>query len=164
MSRAEPIQMSPNDTGSGAPATILNWLQPRVRLRHSSRPMGKISLTTMILRVSPMRVFFISLTERTYRNGRTDWTSLHSASVETPRIVPRAAAFAMTTKAVGNQLQKLAAQWPADPFRPHLQLKTFFESLSHHPNLTDGAVIATRSLLQNDTRHKVRRCSYSLES
>jgi hypothetical protein len=64
----------------------------------------------------------------------------------------------MTTKAVGNKLQKLAAQWPADPFRPHLQLKTFLESLSHHPNLTDEAVIATRSLLQNDPRHNVRRC------
>ena len=64
----------------------------------------------------------------------------------------------MTTKTVGNQLQKLAAQWPADPFRPHLQLKTFLESLSHHPGLTDGAVVATRSLLQNEPRHKVRRC------
>lgn len=65
----------------------------------------------------------------------------------------------MTTKAAGNQLQRLAAKWPADPFRPHLQLKTFLESLSHHPNLTDGAVIAARSLLQNDLRHKVRSCS-----
>ena len=64
----------------------------------------------------------------------------------------------MTTKVVGNRLQKLATQWPADPFRPHLQLKTFLESLSHHPNLTDEAVTATRSLLQNDLRHKVRRC------
>ena len=63
----------------------------------------------------------------------------------------------MTTKAVGTKLQKLAAQWPADPFRPHLQLKTFLESLSHHPNLTNEAVIATRSLLQDDMRHKVRR-------
>lgn len=63
----------------------------------------------------------------------------------------------MTTKTVGNRLQKLAGQWPADPFRPHLQLKTFLESLSHHPNLTNEAVIATRSLLQNDLRHNVRR-------
>lgn len=69
----------------------------------------------------------------------------------------------MTTKAAGNQLQRLAAQWPADPFRPHLQLKTFLESLSHHPNLTAGAVSATRSLLQNDLRHKVRRCRDSWE-
>jgi len=69
----------------------------------------------------------------------------------------------MTTKAVGNQLQKLAAQWPADPFRPHLQLKTFLESLSRHPNLTDEAVIATRSLLRNDLRHNVRRCPHSRE-
>jgi hypothetical protein len=80
--------------------------------------------------------------------------------LETPLIVPRPAAFAMTTKAVGNQLQKLAAQWPADPFRPHLQLKTFLESLSRHPGLTDEAVTATRSLLQNDVRHKVRRCPH----
>ena len=80
----------------------------------------------------------------------------------TPLIVPRVTAFAMTTKSVGNQLQKLAAQWPADPFRPHLQLKTFLESLSRHPSLTDEAVIATRSLLQNDLRHKVGRCPYSL--
>jgi hypothetical protein len=65
--------------------------------------------------------------------------------------------FAMSTKAIGNKLQRLAAQWPADPLRPHLQLKTFLESLSHHPNLTDEAVIATRSLFQNDLRHKVRR-------
>jgi hypothetical protein len=87
---------------------------------------------------------------------------LHSASIETPLIgVPRPATFAMTTKTVGNQLQQLARQWPADPFRPHLQLKTFLESLSHHPSLTDGAVIATRSLLQNDLRHKVRRYPYS---
>ncbi|KAF9784666.1 hypothetical protein BJ322DRAFT_1065679 [Thelephora terrestris] len=62
----------------------------------------------------------------------------------------------MTTKAVGNNLQKLAAQWPVDPFRPHLQLKMFLESLSHHPKLTDQAVIATRSLLQDDLRHKYK--------
>ena len=78
--------------------------------------------------------------------------------LETPLIATHPVAFTMTTKAVGNQLQKLAAQWPADPFRPHLQLKTFLESLSRHPGLTDGAVVATRSLLQNDLRHKVRRC------
>ena len=65
----------------------------------------------------------------------------------------------MTANTVGNSLRKLAAQWPADPFRPHLQLKTFLESLSRHPNLTEEAVIATRSLLQNDLRHKVRRRS-----
>ena len=69
----------------------------------------------------------------------------------------------MTTKTVGNQLQKLAAQWPADPFRPHLQLKTFLESLSRHPGITDEAVAATRSLLQNDLRHKVCRCPNSLD-
>lgn len=63
----------------------------------------------------------------------------------------------MTSRAAGSQLQKLAAQWPADPFRPHLQLKTFLESLSYHPNLTDEAVTATRSLVQDDLRRKVRR-------
>lgn len=77
----------------------------------------------------------------------------------TPLITRPTAAFTMTTKTVGNKLHKLAAQWPADPFRPHLQLKTFLESLSRHPNITDEAVAATRSLLQNDLRHKVCRCS-----
>ncbi|KAF9649554.1 hypothetical protein BDM02DRAFT_1806570 [Thelephora ganbajun] len=62
----------------------------------------------------------------------------------------------MTTKTIGSRLQKLAVQWPADLFRPHLQLKTFLESLSHHPNLTDDAVVATRSLLQNDLHRKYK--------
>ncbi|KAI0744745.1 hypothetical protein C8Q76DRAFT_10888 [Earliella scabrosa] len=48
-----------------------------------------------------------------------------------------------------QQLQKIAAQWPGDPFRPNVQLKTFLASLADHPNLTPEAVRATRAL-QND--------------
>jgi hypothetical protein len=60
----------------------------------------------------------------------------------------------MATK-LSSQLQRISAQWPADPFRPHLQLKTFLDSLSQHPNLTPGAVEAAQSLQNNVLYNKV---------
>jgi len=45
-----------------------------------------------------------------------------------------------------QQLQRVAAKWPADPFRPNLQLRNLFESLANHPNLTAQAVTAARAL------------------
>ncbi|CDO70396.1 hypothetical protein BN946_scf184999.g36 [Trametes cinnabarina] len=46
-------------------------------------------------------------------------------------------------------MQRIAANWPADPFRPTVQLKTFMESLAEHPNLTPAAVRASEAI-QND--------------
>ncbi|KAL1938957.1 hypothetical protein VTO73DRAFT_11110 [Trametes versicolor] len=43
-------------------------------------------------------------------------------------------------------MRRIAAKWPGDPFRPNIQLKTLFESLAEHPNLTPTAVSAARAL------------------
>jgi len=61
----------------------------------------------------------------------------------------------MATK-FSSQLHRISVQWPADPFRPHLQLKTFLESLSKHPNLTPETVDAARSLQNNATYKKYK--------
>lgn len=57
------------------------------------------------------------------------------------------------------QLHKIATQWPVDPFRPHLQLKTFLGSLAEHPQLTPSAVNAARALENNEFQKKVRICA-----
>ncbi|KAJ3891446.1 hypothetical protein C8J55DRAFT_535439 [Lentinula edodes] len=47
---------------------------------------------------------------------------------------------------LSQQLSSVAAQWPKDPFRPHLLLPTFLQSLSKHPKLTPEAVQAAQAL------------------
>ncbi|TFY77775.1 hypothetical protein EWM64_g6239 [Hericium alpestre] len=54
----------------------------------------------------------------------------------------------MATK-LGQQLRRLATEWPSDPLRPTLQLKTLLASLADHPRLTQSAVQAVRALQQN---------------
>ncbi|KAE9406096.1 hypothetical protein BT96DRAFT_852019 [Gymnopus androsaceus JB14] len=53
-----------------------------------------------------------------------------------------------TTK-LAQQLSSIAGQWPKDPFRPHLLLPTFLQSLSKHPKLTPEAVQAVQALKNN---------------
>lgn len=60
-----------------------------------------------------------------------------------------------STIKLAPQLHRIAAQWPADPFRPHLQLKTFLDSLAEHPQLTPQAVRAARALENNEFQKKV---------
>ncbi|KAI0077659.1 hypothetical protein K474DRAFT_1674687 [Panus rudis PR-1116 ss-1] len=60
----------------------------------------------------------------------------------------------MSTTKLSQQLHRIAAQWPGDPFRPHMQLKTFLESLADHPQLTPQAVKAARSLVNNEIQKK----------
>lgn len=55
-----------------------------------------------------------------------------------------------------QKLSSIAATWPKDPFRPNLQLKNFFQSLSNHPNLTPKAVDAVAELKGNVIMKKVR--------
>ncbi|PSS34246.1 hypothetical protein PHLCEN_2v1712 [Hermanssonia centrifuga] len=55
---------------------------------------------------------------------------------------------------LAQQLHRIAAKWPVDPFRPNLQLKTFFESLADHPQLTSQAMKATRMLEENEIKKK----------
>ncbi len=57
--------------------------------------------------------------------------------------------------ALKQQLHKIAAEWPGDPFRPNIQLKTFFEHLAEHPNLTPAAVRAARALHEDEFKNKV---------
>lgn len=61
----------------------------------------------------------------------------------------------MATSNYAQKLSNIAAAWPADPFRPNLQLKIFLQSLSAHPNLTPEAVQAARTLLDNGIQQKV---------
>ena len=60
-----------------------------------------------------------------------------------------------TTTKLAPQLHRIAAQWPSDPFRPHLQLKAFLKSLADHPQLTPQAVQASRALEANEFQKKV---------
>jgi len=48
-----------------------------------------------------------------------------------------------------QRLRHIAAEWPADPLRPKLQLKTFLTALAEHPELSPRAVAATNALHQN---------------
>jgi len=52
-------------------------------------------------------------------------------------------------------LRQIAAEWPADPLRPNLQLKTFFAALADHPALSARAVAATRALHRNQVSDRV---------
>ena len=65
------------------------------------------------------------------------------------------AAMSAAGASLRQQLQKIAAQWPGDPFRPNVQLKTFLASLADHPNLTPEAVRATRALQNDELMKKV---------
>jgi hypothetical protein len=65
---------------------------------------------------------------------------------------------------VSRQLSSIAASWPADPFRPNLQLKNFFQSLSTHPNLTPKAVDAVDLLKNNAVMEKVHFVRMDLTS
>lgn len=54
-----------------------------------------------------------------------------------------------------QRLRRIAAEWPADPLRPNLQLKTFFAALADHPALSARAVAATRALHKNRVSDRV---------
>ena len=54
-----------------------------------------------------------------------------------------------------QQLRHIAAEWPTDPFRPNLQLKTFLSALADHPALTANAVAATNALQKNQVSRRV---------
>ncbi|EPS94602.1 hypothetical protein FOMPIDRAFT_1054949 [Fomitopsis schrenkii] len=53
-----------------------------------------------------------------------------------------------------QQLQRVAAKWPTDPFRPNLQLRVFLESLAKHPNLTLQAAAAAGALQEGQFHRK----------
>jgi hypothetical protein len=61
-----------------------------------------------------------------------------------------------STKQLGARLARIADAWPADPFRPNMQLKSFLQSLAEHPNLSPAAVDAARALEGNAAMLKVR--------
>lgn len=54
-----------------------------------------------------------------------------------------------------HKLKAIAAAWPADPFRPNMQLKHLLASLATHPRLTPDAVRSARVLLDNGVQHRV---------
>ena len=67
------------------------------------------------------------------------------------------------SSALKQQMQRIAAKWPEDPFRPNMQLKTFLGSLAEHPNLTPAAVRTARALERDEFKSKVRAscpCNY----
>src|SRR5579863_1107600 len=59
-----------------------------------------------------------------------------------------------------QRLCRIAAEWPADPLRPNLQLKTFLAALADHPGLSTRAVAATRALHKNLGSDRVSSSSY----
>ena len=60
-----------------------------------------------------------------------------------------------------QRLRRIAAEWPADPLRPNLQLKTFLAALADHPALSARAVAATRALHKNRISDRVSGLSIS---
>ena len=74
---------------------------------------------------------------------------------------PPYSSMATPTK-LASQLHKIAAQWPVDPFRPHLRLKNFLVALADHPRLTPEAIRAARALEGNEFQKKV--CSLAVLS
>ncbi|KAF9074483.1 hypothetical protein BDP27DRAFT_1416362 [Rhodocollybia butyracea] len=58
------------------------------------------------------------------------------------------------TSKLARQLSAIAGEWPKDPFRPHLLLPTFLESLSKHPRLTSEAVQAAQALKKDQANKK----------
>jgi hypothetical protein len=54
-----------------------------------------------------------------------------------------------------QRLRRIAAEWPADPLRPKIQLKTFLAALAEHPALSPRAVAATNALHQNQVSSHV---------
>ena len=61
-----------------------------------------------------------------------------------------------------QRLRHIAAEWPADPLRPNLQLKTFLAALADHPALSARAVAATRALHKNHVSDHVSSRFYIL--
>jgi hypothetical protein len=59
-----------------------------------------------------------------------------------------------------QRLRHIAADWPADPLRPNLQLKTFLAALADHPALSARAVAATSALYKNRVLDRVRHYVY----
>ncbi|EJD05008.1 uncharacterized protein FOMMEDRAFT_145668 [Fomitiporia mediterranea MF3/22] len=55
---------------------------------------------------------------------------------------------------LSSQLKAIAQSWPTDPFRPNMQLQTFFLSLSTHPRLTPSSVRAVQELRANELAKK----------
>ena len=54
-----------------------------------------------------------------------------------------------------QRLRRITAEWPADPLRPKIQLKTFLAALAEHPALSPRAVAATNALHQNQVSSHV---------
>jgi hypothetical protein len=54
-----------------------------------------------------------------------------------------------------QRLRQIAAEWPTDPLRPNVQLKTFLTALADHPALSKRAVAATRALHRNQVSDRV---------
>ena len=61
---------------------------------------------------------------------------------------------------LSSQLRTIAQTWPMDPFRPNMQLQTFFISLADHPKLTPAAVRAVQALRRNEVTQKVSRNAF----
>jgi len=62
--------------------------------------------------------------------------------------------MASTSKQLSTHLHRIASQWPADPFRPHIQLKSFLEALADHPQLTPEAVRAAGALKSGELQRR----------
>ncbi|KAF8622609.1 hypothetical protein AX15_006867 [Amanita polypyramis BW_CC] len=55
---------------------------------------------------------------------------------------------------LAQQLSTIAAGWVKDPFRPNIQLQSFLQALTTHPNLTQEAVHAAKVLKENAVQRK----------
>lgn len=99
------------------------------------------------------------------RRGEFVWLSRSNSATKGPTFETQSKVLLQMSPTIklAAQLHKIATQWPVDPFRPHLQLKTFLGSLAEHPQLTPSAVSAARALENNEFQKKVRLCT-SLES
>lgn len=93
------------------------------------------------------------------RRGRAPASAFREGFESRPKLfkVPRRRSH--STMSYAQKLRSVAAAWPADPFRPNMQLKTLLDSLSTHPRLSPDVVQSARVLLENGVQHRVSASS-----
>ncbi|KAK7440017.1 hypothetical protein VKT23_017270 [Stygiomarasmius scandens] len=61
---------------------------------------------------------------------------------------------APTSGKLAQRMSSIAHTWTKDPFRPHLQLSVFLDSLAKHPRLTPQAVQAAQVLRDSSIKKR----------
>ncbi len=89
----------------------------------------------------------------TWTSPRWPWHMPETGPSESVSPFPSSIQTSMSTtnhfRHAQQRLRHIATEWPADPLRPKIQLKTFLAALADHPTLSPRAVAATNALHKN---------------